>query len=71
MKVKIELDLKAFKTPNFVLVCTSPTERQEGIKEEMKFNLTELDSLTLSELCDQFREDIFKKAGKEQPPQSV
>ena len=67
MKVKIELDLLSFDTPNYVLVKQKPGKREDGFKEGPKFHLEELDSLTLAKLCDDFRTEIFKKAGKQQP----
>ena len=68
MKVEMELDLLPFKTPNFVLVKQEPGKREDGFKEGPKFHLKDLDSLTLDKLCDDFRNEVFKKAEKEQPP---
>ena len=71
MQVKMELDLLPFSTPNYVLVKMPPGKREDGFKEGPKFHLRELDSLTLAKLCDDFRDEVFKKAEKEQPPQSA
>ncbi len=32
------------------------------------YPLSDLDSLTLDKLCNDFRDEVFRKAGKEQPP---
>lgn len=68
MQVKIELDLVPFNIPNYILVKGKPCKREDGFKEAIKFHLSELDSLTLDKLCEEFRKEVFKKAGKEQPP---
>lgn len=65
MKLKIELN--DWITPNFVIQKTAPGKRQDGIKEPMKFAIADLDELTLSELCNNFRAEIFQKAGKSDP----
>ena len=68
MQVKIELDLVPFNTPNYVRIKEKPRKREEGFKEGITIHLSELDSLTLGKLCEEFRKGVFKKAGKEQPP---
>ena len=67
MTVSIELKLKPFSTPNFVLVEEQPLSRQEGFQEGRKFSLSEIGAVELSELCDKFRMDVFTKAGKDDP----
>lgn len=64
MKTKIEVELKPFTTPNFVLVKNAPTAEER----ETSLPLSALDSLTLDRLCNDFRNAVFNKAGKEQPP---
>jgi len=63
MKASLEVELKPFATPNFVLL-----ESKVG-GEPASVPLSALDSLTLDRLCEQFRSEVFKKAGKPQPPQ--
>lgn len=63
MKIK----LKPFQTPNFVIEDTSPSKRQEGLKEPKSWPLSEVDHQTLSDMCDAFRDEVFRKAGKEDP----
>ena len=64
MKVNMEIKLKPFNTPNYVLVEGEVGERQDGLVQNKKFKLSELDGDTLSALCEQFVKDIYKKAGK-------
>ena len=67
MKVNIEVKLKPFQVPNFVLVEPTPGRRDEGMKEPSKFHLSDLDSDSLAKLCDEFRKQVFAKAGKTEP----
>lgn len=68
MKATLEVTLKPFTVPNFVLVEEAPVSRGEGFSPSEGIPLSALDSLTLDRLCNQFRAEVFKKAGKEQPP---
>ena len=65
--LKIEIELKPFTVPNYVLGEMPLRLRQEGFVEGPKWHLKELDDITLSELCDRFRKDVFAKAGKKDP----
>ena len=71
MKVNIEVKLKPFNTPNYVIVDEPAKLREEGFTEGRKFSLSELDADTLSRMCYDFRIEIFKKAGKREPPIAV
>jgi hypothetical protein len=71
VKASIEVELQPFTTPNFVLTVQPPRLKQEGFVETPKLSLSDLDSLTLSRMCDEFRREVFKKAGKEEPPQQA
>lgn len=64
---KIVVELRPFGVPNFVTQVVLPGKRQEGIKEPRTHALSELDANTLSDMCDDFRLEIFRKAGKEDP----
>ena len=68
MKVNVELELLPFNVPNYVLVKEEPRPKQEGFAEGKKFHISELGSETLLKLCNQFKNDVFRKAGKEHPP---
>lgn len=69
MEVNIKLKLKPFTTPNFVLVDEPSKPRGEGFSEGRKFALSELDAETLERMCDDFTREVFKKSGKQRPPQ--
>ncbi len=71
MKTTIEIKLKPFKVPDFVLVDECRKRRQEGFVESRTFNLSEIDECTLSKMCNDFRNEVFKKAGKNPPPESA
>ncbi len=64
MKASIEIDLQPFSIPNFV----RPTENPDVTRDQLAIPLSSLDSMTLSRLCDEFRNAVFEKAGKQQPP---
>lgn len=69
MKVTLEIELQPFQTPNFVRAAVGkPGLKQDGWQELPCYPLSDLDSLTLDKLCREFRDEIFRKAGKEQPP---
>ncbi len=67
MSIETRIRLQPFRTPNFALIEPKLGSRQEGFKEADKYALSELDAATLDLLCDQFRADIFTKAGKRDP----
>ena len=71
MKAKIEVELQPFTIPNFVLTVKEPRPKQDCIQEIPKYALSELDTYTLDRLCDEFRDAVFAKAGKQQPPQNM
>lgn len=71
MEVSVKMKLKPFQVPNFVLTEPEVRPRQEGFQEAPKFRLSDLDSHTLDKLCGEFRDSVFRKAGKQQPPQSA
>jgi len=64
MEVSIKTKLIPFHVPNYVLVEEKSRPREDGFKEVRKFHLSELDDYTLASLCNQFREDVFRKARK-------
>lgn len=68
MKATISVTLQPFAVPNFVLAEPKTGSRSEGMVETPKYPLSDLDPETLDDLCDQFRRDVFKKAGKTPPP---
>ena len=67
MKVTLNIELQPFTTPNFVRAALPPGKREDGFKETPCYPLSDLDSLTLHKLCEDFRNEVFRKAGKKQP----
>lgn len=65
--IKIDLELQPFSVPNFVHGVMLVKPREQGFIEGPKYALRELDEKALSALCDQFRADVFEKAGKDDP----
>jgi len=68
MKTTIEVELQPFTVPNFVLTVAKAGLKQEGFQEAPKYSLSELSVDTLDKMCIDFRNEVFKKAGKIQPP---
>ena len=71
MKVTIEVKLKPFQVPNFVLADEGPRPKQDGFVEGKSYSLSDLDAVTLRKMCDEFTAAVFKKAGKSQPSTAV
>ena len=69
MKATIKVTLKPFTVPNFVLLDVPPKRRDEGFDPEgSKVALADLEPEDLDALCNEFRNTVFNKAGKGQPP---
>ncbi len=68
MKVKIDVKLVPFPIPQSVTVRPVGVLPRETIVDSMEVMLSDLDELTLDEMCNEFRTAVFKKAGKRQPP---
>jgi hypothetical protein len=54
--------LQPFKTPNFVHAVAILGKRNEDMKESICFALHELSDETLSQLCSDFKAEVFRKA---------
>jgi hypothetical protein len=65
--ISIEKELQPFQVPNYVIEVPKVSKRQDGFQETPKHHLSELDGNVLDQLCERFREDVFKKAGKNDP----
>ena len=66
----MKVDLLGFTTPNFVIQKMPPRPKQDGLVEAPKYALSEIPAEELSSLCDHFRAEIFRKAGKPDPKES-
>ena len=62
--MEYKVKLQPFQTPNYVIMATSPGKREDGWKEAPKFHISTLDKEDLIKLCDEFKENVLKKAGK-------
>lgn len=63
----MKIDVNRWMVPNFVTLKMPPGKRQDGFKQAPSLPLSDVDADTLSDLCDAFREEIFKKSGKADP----
>jgi hypothetical protein len=63
MKIK----LKPFMTPNFVIQDMPRGSRSDGFKEAPSYPLKDVPTEDLAAMCDAFRAEIFRKAGKPDP----
>lgn len=63
----MNIQLKPFQVPNFVIPIRPAVERQYGPLFDSGFPLSEVDAEELSKMCDDFRMSIFKKANKIDP----
>lgn len=66
MKANVEVAIQPFSIPNFVRRDKKAAAAGDP-DAEAAFELSAVDAMTLSALCDQFRADVFKKAGKTDP----
>jgi hypothetical protein len=67
MKTNIELDVKLWRPPNFAIIKSPDPEAAQDIS----LPLSALDPLTLDRLCREYRDEVFKKAGKSPPPEEA
>ncbi len=65
--MKLDVDVQPWSTPNYVIAKMAPRPRQEGLTCALSWSLNEVDPELLSKLCDEFRADIFRKAGRVDP----
>jgi len=71
MKTTIEVDLKPFPVPNFVMENRPKAAHEADPEGTLKFRLNDLDSKTLDDLCEQFKTGIFNISGKARLPQQA
>lgn len=72
-KRKLSVDIAPWATPNFVSVKIPLRHRlsHTDLKETTGVPLAYVDAETLSELCNEFRAEIFRKANKKDPHKAV
>lgn len=60
--IVIQRKLQPFSVPNYAIEEARVGKREDGLVETPKHHLSELDEDVLSQLCDQFRADVFARA---------
>lgn len=63
----MNIKLRPFQTPNFVIADTPARPLEQGFTEPPAWPLAEVDAESLAKLCDDFRAEVFRKAGKRDP----
>ena len=63
----IEIPRLPWNVPNFVLLQGPVGRRQDGPQQGMTLPLASVQAEVLAEMCDEFRAEIFRKAGKVDP----
>ena len=66
-KITTEIELKPFKVPDYVWQKMPPGYRQGGFLPQSGIELNRIHWRTLGEMCDRFKEEVFKKAGYNVP----
>lgn len=64
MKIKLELHIKPFNVPNYVLASIPG-------QDDTTIPLKQVSADDLDKLCDDFRNAVFRNAGKQQPPEAA
>lgn len=67
MEISIKLNIVPFVAPRGVKVQQKPGEKQTGFTNDQLIELSELSPEVLSQLCDEFRKQVFDTAGKLDP----
>ncbi len=62
--MKIQIELQPFTVPNFVLEVMKPGLRQDGLQAVRSHPLSDLSDEALTQLCDDFRREVFRKVGR-------
>lgn len=67
MKASLEVELKPFNVPNFVILKPEVGKREDGMKEPISLPLSQLSAGTLEKMCEEFTREVFRKSGKNRP----
>lgn len=67
MSIKIKVRLRPFRVPNYVLADEKARPKENGFQEPMNFHLSAIDADALSDMCHEFRANVFKKAMQADP----
>ena len=69
-EISIKIKIHPFNVPSFVVREVKARPREEGFQEAPGIPLSDIDAVTLDEMCNEFANAVFAKAGKERPPQA-
>jgi len=64
---KMYFTIKPFMTPNYAVMEMPPRPKQDGAQSLPSFHIGELDLETLDRLAEQWRRELYEKAGKPLP----
>ncbi len=68
----MEIKLRPFGTPNFVILDLPPGKREDGFRsDDRSIPLRDVPAEDLDKLCNAFRAEVFRKAGKTDPAPMV
>jgi hypothetical protein len=64
---EIKLKLRPWMAPNFAVPESPPGRREDGVRFEAGIHVRDLPVETLAEMADEWRAELFRKAGKKDP----
>lgn len=65
---EITVKLQPWMVPNFVRIGQPVRPRQDGLQESSPgLPLSEVSAEVLAQMCDDFRAEVFRRAGKRDP----
>jgi hypothetical protein len=67
MRITIDVELKDFAVPNFVIPVGKTGKKEDGPDFTDGIPLRDLEANVLSQLCDNFRAEVFRKAERQDP----
>jgi len=63
----MKIQFRQWVVPSFCVQELPPRPRQDGLKDAPSWALSEVDADVLAQMCDDFRAEVFRKAGKADP----
>ena len=63
----MKITFRPFISPHYALEGLSPHPGEAGFTTISARSIRDIDAETLSQMCDDFRADVFRKAGKADP----
>lgn len=67
MMADFKIKLRPWIVPNFATIEGRPGSRQDGWKDASGIPISELPAETLAQMADEWRAELFDKAGKKDP----